>query len=154
MGSCAIEAPVKANLSAQIDFKNPGKIDLDVCSIKVGGDKSVVLSDTEGKALGSFKVDGNGKLVPAGSQPGGNLVKSSYSGAPGDSYSAYKIYPPDYKTGSGIKPYLAVDYSKGTLNVTPGSDVKRSRQASKGSTHKGGGATAGDPGCGTGGGGG
>jgi len=143
---CPIEEDSE-KLCATVDFSQSGEIALAVCSLKVHGGRNLDVYDLKGNKLASFKLDGNGKLVPGSSQPSGNIVKSAYSGPPGDLYSCYRVYPSNYKTGSGIEPYIAIDHCNGCVNVTPGDQVTRTHARSRGEDRRRGGSAG--AGCAT-----
>ena len=128
-GSACGDCDKEPVLSASLDFTGNGEYTLDTGKIVVNGKSVNVYSgDT---LVGTFNLSSSGKIVPAGSQPNGNIVKSAYSGPPGDTRSTYRVYPASFSSNKNASPYLAVDFSNGTATVTPGSDVGRSHSKSE-----------------------
>jgi hypothetical protein len=140
-GDCTKE-PV---LSASLDFTGNSEYALDCGKIVVNGKSVNVYSgDT---LVGTFNLSSSGKIVPAGSQPNGNIVKSAYSGPPGDTRSTYRVYPASFASDKNANAYLAVDFSNGTATVTPGNDVGRTHAKSERNTVGYGGSVADAAGC-------
>ncbi len=115
-------------LTAALDFSGNAEYTLDTGKLVVNGKTVNVYSgDT---LVGKFHLSSSGKVEPAGSQPNGNIVKSAYSGPPGDTRSTYRVYPASFAGDKSTGPYLAVDFANGTATVTPGSDVGRTHAKS------------------------
>jgi len=116
-------------LSASLDFSANSEYALDCGKLVVNG-KSVSVFSGE-TLVGKFNLSSSGKVVPAGSQPDGNIVKSAYSGPPGDTRSTYRVYPAAYASDSNTRAYLAIDFNGGTATVTPGNQVGRTHARSE-----------------------
>lgn len=123
---CGIhEDPV---LTASLDFSGNNEYALDTGKLVVNGKSINVYSGDN--LVGRFNMNGSGMVVPAGSQPDGNIVKSAYSGPPGDTRSTYRIYPSSFASDKSVHAYLAIDFAGGNATVTPGSDVGRTHAKS------------------------
>lgn len=128
---CASADPV---LAAFIDFSQDGEYALTGASLKNTGN-SLNVFDADGNQIGSFNIGSDGTMVPAAAQPAGNVVKSSYSGPPGDTYSKYRIYPASYDNNKRVTPLMAVDHSYGYVSITHGGDISRKSARSYLKTH-------------------
>lgn len=137
-------------LMASVEFGKTAEHELGEYALKTHGQKLDVYTP-DGKLAGSFKMDG-GKLVPEGKQPMDNQVKATYSGPPGDKYTAFRVYPGNHKTGDGMKPYFEIDHNAGQVTLTPGKDVEFTKYGKSRGTKKDKSGPSGS--CGTGGGGG
>lgn len=135
-------------LSAALDFTSNAEYKLDTGKIVVNG-KSVSVYSGD-MLIGKFHLSSSGKMEPAGSQPNGNIVKSAYSGPPGDTRSTYRVYPASFAGDKSTSPYLAVDFSNGTATVTPGGEVGRTHaKSNRESVGYGGSVAAATGGCAT-----
>lgn len=142
-------------VSASVDFSKNSEATLDPCTLEVENGKLLVSAG--GSTIGVFTLDGDGRMVPAGSQPNGNKIKAAYSGPPGDKFTSYKIFPSNYEKGSGVAPLLAIDYDNGTVSVKSAAELAKAGIKSDYNTRKnkyGGGTSVGGGSCSTGGGGG
>jgi hypothetical protein len=151
----AIADPV---LSASVDFGKSSETVLDPCTLKVANGKLSVSAG--GSTIGVFTLDGDGRMVPAGSQPNGNKIMAAYSGPPGDKFTSYKIFPSNYEKGSGVAPLLAIDHDNGNVSVKSAaelvktgvkSDYNNRKNKYDGGTSVGGGCSTGGSGGGGGG---
>jgi hypothetical protein len=128
LASVSPPAPKVEPVTLSLNFAEANSHELEFCKVDVNG-KSIKVSDCCGNLLGSFKVDGNGKLSASGTQPSGSIVKSAYSGPPGDTYSSYKIYSKnEYNTSQYTPPKLLVEYDAGSMTITPGSLIEKKVQ--------------------------
>lgn len=140
-------------LTAALDFTKNSEFLLDTGKLVVNGKTVSVYSGDN--LVGKFNMSASGKVMPASSQPNGNIVKSAYSGPPGDSRTTYRIYPASFAGDKSVRPYLAVDFASGSATVTPGTKVGRSHASSeRDSVGYGKGSAASSGSCGTTGGGG
>lgn len=140
-------------LAASVDFGKSSKTVLDPCTLEVENGKLLVSAG--GSTIGIFTLDGDGKMVPAGSQPNGNIIKTAYSGPPDDKFTSYKIYPSTYEKGSGVAPLLAIDHDNGNVSVKSAAELVKAAAKSDYNTRKnkyGGGTSVGGGSCSTGGG--
>lgn len=112
-----------------VDFNKDGEYILVGGSVKNTGN-SLSIFDVAGIQVGSFEIDAAGKMVPTSTQPNDNVVKSAYSGPPGDSYSKYTIYPASYRNDKSIQPLIAVENSNGSVSIAIGDDLDRKRAKS------------------------
>ncbi len=139
-------------LAASVDFGKSSKTVLDPCTLEVDNGKLIVSAG--GSTIGVFTLDGDGKMVPAGSQPNGNKIKTAYSGPPGDKFTSYKIFPSNYEKGSGVAALLAIDHNNGNISVKSAAELIKASAKSDYNSRKNkyGGGTSVGGGCSTGGG--
>ena len=117
-------------LSAMVDFGSNGEYVLDPATLRIKDGTLSVYTSGGSAHLASFVLDSKGMMVPAKGQPGGNVVKSAYSGPPGDTYSLYRVYGSEFSTDKSSPALIAIDYNGGNVSVTPGSEIVRAHAKS------------------------
>lgn len=123
-----------AVLTAFVDFSQDGEYELTGATLKNTGN-SLDVFDAEGNQIGAFNINSEGMMVPAETQPSGNVIKSAYSGPPGDTYTMYRVYPVPDSSVESPRPLLAIDHIDGNITITPGSEIVRKNSKSYLSTY-------------------